>query len=57
MGKKEIIADLKKYYKYVFECIKCGVPYGCDHENEAIKLCPNCEEIKKKAKAKRKKQC
>lgn len=44
---KNEIKDLKKYYKYVYGCIKCHTVYGSDKE-EKIKLCPNCDPYFKK---------
>ena len=34
--------DLKKYYKYVFNCSKCSKPYGCDIKKIVNTQCPVC---------------
>ena len=39
---KEIIEDLKKYYKRVNICPKCSTPYGSDIVGNDVPFCPKC---------------
>jgi len=41
------VTELKKYYKYIYVCTKCGIEYG--HDSIPLnKLCPFCEISKRK---------
>jgi len=47
------ITKLKKYYKFVYVCDKCGVEYG--HDSIPLnKLCPFCERDNYNSKEKKK---
>ena len=42
---EEITKDLKKVYKFVYVCSKCGLKYGSDKEEKGKHLCPICERM------------
>ena len=44
---KKQLAELLTFYKYFYICNECGTVYGSD-KLDNNKMCPVCEEIKKK---------
>ena len=39
---KETDEDLLEYYKFKYNCKKCGTLYGSDKTDNSL-LCPNCD--------------